>query len=190
MERQALTIRPAGPGDLAALQCVGEASYRDHFAGLWTPAGLATFLAADFSAAALRSSLAAPDRSLWLLACEGLDRPVGYAKINWAAADPISGLAGAELQKIYFLGACVGKGYGRALWTRVLGCVRERSARSSARIWLDVLKSNTTARRFYERNGLRVLGELPFRTDRADIGLVVMAREFEGAGACPDALAG
>ena len=171
-----MTIRPAEPGDLAALQFVGEASYRDHFAGIWTPAGLDAFLTADFSSAALRATLAAPQRHLWLLVFEGVDRPVGYAKINWGACDPISGLPGAELQKIYFLGACVGKGYGRALWERVVACMR---ARSWERLWLDVLKSNTTARRFYERNGLRTLGELPFCTDRVEVGMVVMARDLE-----------
>lgn len=176
-----LTIRPALPGDLAALQQVGVASYREHFSDIWTPEGLAAFLAVDFAEAALRSTLVAPDRHLWLLACEvdgGSERVVGYARINWGTADPICAIPGAELQKIYFLKSCVGKGYGRALWARFLDCVRERSERFSTRIWLDVLKSNTTARRFYERNGLRVLGELPFATDRAQIGMVVMAGEL------------
>ena len=178
MDRQAPTIRPAEPGDLATLQRVGEASYRDHFSGLWTPAGLDAFLAADFSAVALRATLATPEQHLWLLVFDELDRPVGYAKINWGTCDPISGLAGAELQKIYFLGACVGKGYGRALWARVVACIH---ARSWTRIWLDVLKSNSTARRFYERNGLRTLGELPFCTDRVEVGMVVMARDLEAS---------
>ena len=173
-----LTIRPALPGDLAALQQVGVASYRDHFSEQWTPAGIAAFLAADFSEAALRATLAAPHQHLWLLACEDGDRAVGYARINWATCDPISGQPGAELQKIYFLKSCVGKGYGSALWAYFLDCVRERSEGLAARIWLDVLKSNTTARRFYERNGLRVLGELPFATDRVQIGMLVMAGEL------------
>ena len=169
-----LTIRPASPSDAAALQHVGVASYREHFSEIWTAAGIEAFIAADFSDQALSATLAAPQRHLWLLACEDGDRPVGYAKINWDTADPIAGRQGAELQKIYFLKSCVGKGYGRQLWTRIVDCVGERSL---SRIWLDVLKSNTSARRFYERNGLKTLGEMPFRTDRAEIGMVVMARE-------------
>jgi ribosomal protein S18 acetylase RimI-like enzyme len=41
-------------------------------------------------------------------------------------------------------------------------------------LWLDVLKSNTHAQRFYEALGFQPTGEIPFATDLTAIGMVVM----------------
>jgi len=45
-------------------------------------------------------------------------------------------------------------------------------------LWLDVLKSNSNARRFYEAFGFRQIGEIPFDTDLAEVGMVVMGLEL------------
>jgi ribosomal protein S18 acetylase RimI-like enzyme len=79
------------------------------------------------------------------------------------------------LQKIYFRKSATGKGYGAAMLEHVFDMVRHRSNR---RIWLDVLKINVGAQRFYEKSGFARLGEMPFKTDRAEVGMVVMAREL------------
>ncbi|WP_375373155.1 hypothetical protein [Pseudomonas hygromyciniae] len=43
---------------------------------------------------------------------------------------------------------------------------------------MDVLKTNSNAQRFYERFGFRALGEIPFSTDIAQIGMVVMGHDL------------
>jgi ribosomal protein S18 acetylase RimI-like enzyme len=52
------------------------------------------------------------------------------------------------------------------------------AARRSDMLWLDVLKSNAGAQRFYTSRGFRVLGEIPFNTDLSEIGMLVMARQL------------
>ncbi len=170
-----LTIRTASANDLDAVRRMGCESYRDHFSHVWSPAGIQSFLDSDFSTDVLRSMLGNPSKYLWLLASDSDDKMVGYAKLNWSAPDPVCGVEGVELHKIYFLKSAAGKGYGAALLEHVFECVKKRSC---TRIWLDVLKSNTGAQRFYAGKGFRVVGEIPFRTDLAEIGMVVMTRDF------------
>jgi ribosomal protein S18 acetylase RimI-like enzyme len=59
----------------------------------------------------------------------------------------------------------------------MLDAVIDRARQRGDRlIWLDVLKSNTGARAFYERHGFEAVGEIPFATDLREIGMWVMAR--------------
>lgn len=46
-------------------------------------------------------------------------------------------------------------------------------------MWLDVLKTNSNARRFYEAYGFQEIGEIPFNTDLAEIGMVVMGLQLK-----------
>lgn len=170
---KSLQIRAAQLGDIEVVRNLGYESYLEHFSHLWTPQGIRRFLEADFSEPALRETLAAPARHLWLLAGEPERKPAGFARINWSMPDPVSGIEGAELQKIYFCKSAAGKGYGGALMQHIVECVR---ARACTRIWLDVLKTNVNAQRFYEKAGFRAIGELPFKTDMAEIGMIVMAK--------------
>jgi ribosomal protein S18 acetylase RimI-like enzyme len=176
---ETMQIRSAAVSDIAAIQRLCYESYRDHFAQLWTADGIQRFLDKDFATDVLRTTLTTPSKHLWLTAKEANeanDRLVGYAKINWSVPDPIDGIEGAELQKIYFRKSAAGKGYGAALLERALDCVKERSC---CRVWLEVLKVNVGAQKFYARMGFRIAGEIPFRTDLAEIGMVVMVRDIE-----------
>ena len=167
-------MRPAGVEDRSRVQWIGRQSYQDHFAHCWSPRGLEAYLDADFSPELLRKTLADSGGHLWLLA-ERDRQVVGFAKLNWGVPEPISGQEGAEMQKIYFLKSETGKGYGTVLLEAVLGRVRESTFE---RIWLDVLKNNPGAVKFYQNQGFQIVGEKPFRTDLEEIGMVVMVREL------------
>ncbi|AZC18030.1 GNAT family N-acetyltransferase [Pseudomonas sp. CMR5c] len=167
-----ITIREAEHRDLEALQTIGRATYREHFASIWSAEGMQRFLDQDFAPQALEQSLAARHQHLWLLALDAQQVPIGFAKLNWNRPMPGSGKVGAELQKIYLLKSQAGQGHGRVLLDHVL----QRASQGGARcLWLDVLKSNAGARRFYESAGLRQVGEVPFSTDLEQIGMWVMA---------------
>jgi ribosomal protein S18 acetylase RimI-like enzyme len=130
------------------------------------------FLNQDFSLSALGKSLESPASHLWLIASDDNDRVVGFSKVNWSVPAPLTGEVGVELQKIYFLKSQAGRGYGKQL----LRFICNRAIAQGARLlWLDVLKTNSNARRFYEGFGFQEIGEIPFKTDRAEIGMVVMA---------------
>lgn len=172
MSHADLRIRRATVADLRELQAVARDTYLDHFARYWSPQGLADYLEREFGDASLAGSLASPAHA-WLLA-ETVAGAVGYAKINWHRIEPASGLAGAELQKIYLRAASTGHGHGARLLAQVVALA---GARGEPRIWLNVLKPNTAARRFYAAHGFATTGEVPLRSDLGDeIGKWVMIR--------------
>ena len=175
-----LRIHQATPADLDALREVGCTTYREHFAHIWSPAGLQAFLDRDFSHDALRQSLETSDSPLWLLASDDNAQVVGLAKVNWSAPTPITGEVGAELRKIYFLKSAAGRGYGKRFMQFICDQAVARGERS---LWLTVLKSNPGARRFYEAFGFKWIGEIPFKTDLAEIGMDVMGLELQRKGA-------
>lgn len=166
-----ITIREATTADIQALSDIGSETYREHFSDIWTAAGMQDFLNQDFSISELQRSLESPSEHCWLLAFDADERLVGLAKINWSKSMPVSGEIGAELQKIYFLTSQAGKGYGKQLLQVIRHLAEERNERFIA---LDVLKTNANAQRFYANCGFRAVGEIPFSTDKAEIGMVVM----------------
>lgn len=174
VQQGTLDIRCAQANDIDVLREIGVATYRDHFAQVWSETGIRRFVDTDFSTEAIRKTLADSAKHLWLIARDSDGTVVGYAKLNWQTRDPILGREGAELQKIYFRKSETGKGYGAELLDHVFALVRRRSNR---RIWLDVLKINKGAQRFYEQAGFARLGEMAFKTDLVEVGMLVMARD-------------
>jgi len=165
-------IRPANLSDLATIQQLGCETYADHFSSLWSPEGLKNFLAQDFSTEALELTLSRPNRHQWLIAYDSSELPVGLSKTNWSQPNPVSGLIGSELQKIYLLKTSSGAGTGTELLKKV---IKNSISRGEKSIWLDVLKTNIKAQNFYTRFGFNRVGEIPFKTDLKEIGMVVMA---------------
>ena len=58
----------------------------------------------------------------------------------------------------------------------LLKSVADLASRRCELLWLDVLKSNVGAQRFYANHGFQVLGEIPFSTDLMQSGMFVMVR--------------
>jgi ribosomal protein S18 acetylase RimI-like enzyme len=170
-----LNIRAATKADLDSLRAVGCETYQAHFSTLWSPSGMQDFLEQDFSQDSLSRSLDLPDRHSWLIASDERGNPLGFSKVNWSTPAPITGELGAELQKIYFLKSAAGLGYGRQLLQVICDQAVQRRERL---LWLDVLKSNLNAQRFYAGFGFRRIGEIPFSTDLVEIGMVVMGLEL------------
>ena len=169
-----LILRQAHLADIPVLEVLGSATYRSHFATIWSSARLEAYIAQEYGAAALSASLARPDLSAWLIA-EHDATPIGFAKLNWDRQLPVAPERfSTELQKIYLLAERTGAGHGAAMLEEIIDRARERG---DGLLWLDVLRSNAGARAFYERHGFAVVGELPFATDLREIGFWVMVRE-------------
>lgn len=173
--RTVITIREATIEDLQTLQDIGIETYKEHFSDIWTAAGIQNFLSEDFSVCKLEKSIKSPTNHCWLLALNEKDEAVGFSKVNWSKPIPMSDQIGAELQKIYFLKSQAGKGYGNQLLQFIQDAAKTRN---EGFLWLDVLKTNSNAQRFYERFGFKALGEIPFSTDIAQIGMVVMGHDL------------
>lgn len=170
--RNSAHIRTARIVDLHEVQAIAHDTYRQHFAHCWSEVGLQTYLQRDFSEAALRLSLNSPEHA-WFLMCTD-DRTLGYAKVNWARSEAVSGASGAELQKIYFRADAVRHGHGAQLLHHIIHAATQHGEPA---VWLNVLKTNESARRFYARHGFDTIGELPYRTDLGDdTGMWTMTR--------------
>ena len=167
---EGVVIRTASTDDLAVIQSIGHETYREHFASIWSLQGLEEFLSRDFSEPALQKSLSSPQH-LWLLVQDSRSSVVGYAKINWDKQEPISGVVGAELQKIYFRASATGRGYGSRAIQHIVSVA---SKRDQAAIWLNVLASNQGGKRFYANTGFTSVGEIQFDTDIAKIEMATM----------------
>lgn len=167
-------IQQAFPADLATVREVGIASYLAHFGALWpNQHELEAFLAKDFAVAALAKTLQDP-LVCWLLAYQG-DTPIGFARLNFESLLAATATSGAELQKIYFLPGFAGHGYGEQLYTEV---ERRAAEKQQKLLWLDVLKSNVSAQRFYQRQGMEIVGENRFTTANQPVELWYMAKSL------------
>ena len=167
-----LTVRivRAGGGQAEAITAFGRRCYAAHYGDLWSAAGLHDYLDRQFDPDTVASELAG-DRSIYLTAYSG-GALSAFAKISRDRPIPIGvDGAGTQLEKIYVDAALTGSGIGRLLIKRIISDAIETGARS---LWLDVLKSNERGRRFYERAGFALVGELAFATDLRQIGLWVM----------------
>lgn len=171
---ESVVIKTASTDDFAVIQSIGCETYREHFASIWSPQGLEEFLSRDFSEVALQKSLSSPQH-LWLLVQDSRSSVVGYAKINWDKKEPISGIVGAELQKIYFSASATGRGYGSRAIEHIVSVA---SKRDQAAIWLNVLTSNQGGQRFYANAGFTSVGEIQFDTDIAKIEMATMVRRL------------
>lgn len=170
-----LTITRANPGDEELVADLGIRTYLDHYADLWTPAGLHAYLQRNFEVAQLRREIEEGHAVEYFIARDS-QTPLGFAKLRAnRPLPPVHERSGVELEKIYFLRDTTGHGRGAQLMHHLFDHVL---ARNDALIWLDVLKSNTRGIAFYERLGFARHAEIPFRSDTRDVGMWVMTRDL------------
>jgi ribosomal protein S18 acetylase RimI-like enzyme len=170
-----MRIHQATPVDADRLSQLACEAYRAHFAAIWKPERLAAYLHGEFAVDTLLRALAADDQAWYLLVDED-DTPLGYAKVNWQRAEPLSGRTGAHLQKLYFRAGRTGHGLGASLLDHVLASA---CAHDESWAWLQVLDSNEGAHRFYLRHGFLPLGSTPFAADTGTIAMHTLGRDLK-----------
>jgi ribosomal protein S18 acetylase RimI-like enzyme len=171
-----MLVRRATLSDLRELIALGRTCYAEHFAREWSAAGLERYLDAQYEEGTVERDLGGETHVRYdVLTVDG--SLVGFAKtVRDRSVPDGTDRHGLELEKIYVLASAVGRGYGAALLARVVEVATEGGTRW---IWLDVLRSNEGAARFYERNGFVQVAEIPFATDVREIGMFVMCRPTE-----------
>ena len=163
-----LQIRIAEPEDAKIVALLARITFAETFGYLFEKhkGDLRVYLDHTFGVEKILRSLGNPVNRYWLGFVAGL--PVSFAKVKYPSPIPLAQTGNvAQLQKIYVLRDFVGGGIGRPLIDAVLS---DSASRQVDTVWLDVLKENARAIRFYERRGFRMIGE-----DRYTIG----AQTFE-----------
>jgi len=163
-----LEIRRAQSGDAEAIALLGRITFAETFGHLFEAhAGdLRAYLDRTFGVEKIRRSLGEADNRYWLGCVDGL--PVSYAKLKFPSPTVLlDGADVAQLQKIYVLRAFIGQGI----------VMEDARSRRIGRVWLDVLKENARAIRFYEREQFRMLGDDRYAIGAQTFSFHLMVRE-------------
>lgn len=157
MSNPDVQIRPAEPKDAEIVALLARITFTETFGYLFEEHrdDLRAYLDRTFAVDKIRRSLAEPVNRYWLGLVAGL--PVSFAKLKFPSPIPLAQDGNvAQLQKIYVLREFVGRGVGKPLMEAVLS---DAGSRDVDTVWLDVLKENTRAIRFYERRGFSLIGD-------------------------------
>ena len=168
-----MQIRKAQSADAEVIALLGRITFRETFGYLFVDhaSDLRAYLDRIFAVAKIRHSIEQPENTYWLALIDAL--PVAYAKLKFpspAALLPAGGVA--QLQKIYVLEEFLGQGIGKPLFASVL---EHASSLKVDNLWLDVLKENSRAIRFYERLGFKPLGDETYTIDAQTFTFHLMA---------------
>lgn len=150
-------IRNAEPDDVEIVALLARITFAETFGYLFEKHrdDLRAYLDRTFGVQKIRRSLEQSLNRYWLARADGL--PVGFAKLKYPSPIPLAHTGNvAQLQKIYVLREFVGQGIGKPLIETVLS---DSASRQIDTVWLDVLKENSRAIRFYERQRFTALGE-------------------------------
>ncbi len=144
-----ITIRPASPLDLAALQAIGRKTFKEAFAANNCEENLAAYLEDGFSKEKLEAELR-NENSKFYFALQ-TNEIIGYLKVNMGDAqsekqDPDA----MEIERIYVLQQYHGKQVGLLLYEHALAIAK---ARKAPYMWLGVWEENPRAIRFYQKQG-------------------------------------
>ncbi len=167
-------VRAAGTSDIGRLGIVGPAACAETYGSFWDRADAFAEHLATFGSASFADLLARPDADVWVAEANGV--VVGFATLIRGAVDPIQRRpGGAELSRLYLLGAAGSLGLGR----RLLEAAASRADQDGAtHLWLQAMEAADWAVGAYRSWGFREIGrtrfEKPVRPELA--GMVVMMR--------------
>lgn len=154
------TLRRAVPADAPRLAALARWVWLDSYAEGGVTEAFAGYLDAAFTPAAFRQLLQDAQRALWV--AEDADALCGMAQLCRAAPAPVAADRPApdvELERLYVAPRCTGRGLGRQLLAAARGTWPQQA------LWLSVWVGNAGARRFYEREAGRRVGETDFLLD-------------------------
>lgn len=155
---EGIAVRPARTADLPGIRAVAARTWRATYAGLIPDEDIERFLAEAYEQGRLQQSLR------WLgtgmLVATRADEVVGYAYIGGAHEGR------AEVYAIYVTPEWQGRGVGWGLWSAAIEHARNGDAKEVV-AW--VLGDNAPARRFYERQGGRSIGERGFPVGAGEV---------------------
>ena len=186
----AITIRAldATPESAALLAGLAERLFRETYAPDHDSPDVELYVASAFSPAHQRAELTAPGAITLLVRSAGDDTPIGYAQLrpvplpaDAAAHTAVHGPA-VEIARFYVDRRWHGQGIAQQLMAACTGVAERRRARA---VWLAVWEHNHRAIAFYERQGFRRAGLMPFQFGNTPELDPVMVRLLRDASSSP-----
>lgn len=170
------TVIRADASHAAAIATIGKKSFRNAFEHLFrSREELFDYLEKTYDPVKLAKSIR-KENNIYLLAWQG-GEPIGFAKLKkHSLNDQIESIAQMELQKIYVLPECRGRGAGNAMLREImaLGAVIKPDY-----IWLDTHTSNSKAISLYEAVGFKKTGQHYFTIGSQTFEYHIMSLSLE-----------
>jgi ribosomal protein S18 acetylase RimI-like enzyme len=170
------TIIRADASHAATIATIGKKSFRDAFEHTFhSREELFEYLERTYEPVKLAKSIR-KENNIYLLAWQD-GEPVGFAKLKkHSLHDQIESISQMELQKIYVLPECRGKGGGRAMLKEIMALGAQAKPDY---IWLDTPTSNLKAIRLYEEQGFTKIGKHFFTIGTQTFEYHVMSLSLE-----------
>jgi ribosomal protein S18 acetylase RimI-like enzyme len=169
------TLREAGGDDAERLSLVGQATFLESFADILPGRDVVLHCRSQHSAEDYQRRLGETGHALWLAELPK-GAPIGYAALSPPDLPTVEGAAGdVELKRIYVLSRFHGTGVARAM---MAAAVDKAQQIGGGRLLLGVYARNGRAIRFYQKNGMTIIGTRQFQVGENRYDDVVMARDL------------
>ena len=166
------SIRRALPADQYRLSLIGQATFLESFADILPGSDIMLHCRTQHSLADYETRLASTGHALWLAEVKK-GAPIGYAALSPPDLSTVDVTPGdIELKRIYVLSNFHGTGVAAALMERAQGEARDMGMQ---RLLVGVYARNGRAIRFYQKNGMQVIGTRKFRVGANDYDDVILA---------------
>lgn len=145
--------------DVEELQKIAILTYREAFDQSNSEENMQDYLSRSFSTEQLTKELKNPNSAFYLAAYN--QEIIGYLKLNFGDAQTeFKEARSLEIERIYVKSSFHGKQVGQRLFDKAIDIAKENNVDN---VWLGVWEHNPKAIRFYEKNGLEVFDQHPFR---------------------------
>ncbi|WP_447775231.1 GNAT family N-acetyltransferase [Variovorax boronicumulans] len=158
MTRPLATVRPATTADAHALAALAIQVWLDTYATDGVNDLLGRYVLSTFTPAAFAAWAEAPDAALRVAQVNG--HLVGYALLQFGAAQPLAPGCNTELRTLYVQSPFARSGVGSMLLHEARSAAHARTG--SDGLWLTVNVKNLRACAFYDKHGLAVTGLTQF----------------------------
>jgi ribosomal protein S18 acetylase RimI-like enzyme len=176
-----VTFRSADASDAAAVARFGQRLFRETFGPHHRAEVLDAYCGEAFSVERVHEELCDPARETFVAEHGGAI--VGYVQLHATTApECVSGPDPLELLRFYVDSAWHGRGIAQALLVRVVAAAERRGGRT---LFLLVWEHNRRAIAFYEKQGFRRVGIVPFILASDRPLDYVMTRELTPVTAAP-----
>jgi len=136
--------------DIDQLKEIGKLTFEETYSSQNSKENIKEYLENEFSTDKLNIELLDKNSEFYFAELEG--KTIGYLKINFGHSQTeIKDENTLEIERIYVLKEFQGKKVGQLLYEKAVGIAKQKVI---SYVWLGVWEKNTSAIRFYEKNGL------------------------------------
>ncbi|WOI53819.1 GNAT family N-acetyltransferase [Parvularcula sp. LCG005] len=154
-----MKVTNATPADAADLAALGELTFAETFAHLYTAEDLAAYMAEAQTADWYTRAIADPDTGVWIIRdADGSAIGYGVAGRNTLPIEDHEPEAG-EVKRLYLRQSAQGHGLGKRLLAHMLDWL---DGRGYAPLYIGVYSDNPGAIRLYAAHGFSNVGEYHF----------------------------